>query len=98
MTRGVRRSIVVIVAGCQRAGRWAATSPAGASVIGVALLAPRVAVGVIAAQFPEAGGVGVCELQAVDPLGRFPEIEMRHQKPRRSTMIGGDRLAVVFHC
>ena len=53
------------------------------SVIGVALLAPRIAIDVIAAQFPELRLVTRCELQRVHPFGGLPEVKVRNQKTRR---------------
>ena len=45
------------------------------SVSGVSLLAPRIAVDVIAAQLPKARLVTRCELKRVHPLGGLPEVE-----------------------
>ena len=59
-----------------------------ASITGEALFAPGIAVDMVATQFPEAGLVALGELQRIHPLGRFPEIEMRHQKSGRPAMGG----------
>ena len=45
-------------------------------IVVVALLAPGVAVHVVAVGFPEAGGVGVHEADSADPFGGFPEVEV----------------------
>src|SRR4029453_15796233 len=54
-------------------------APAGgrsaASVALIPLLAPRVAVDVVAERLPEARLVVLHEPQPADPLGRFPEVE-----------------------
>ena len=42
----------------------------------IALLAPGVAVHVVAVGFAEAAGVGVHEADAADPFGGFPEVEV----------------------
>ena len=42
----------------------------------IPLLAPGVAVHVVAVGLPEAGGVGVHEADAADPFGGFPEVEV----------------------
>lgn len=47
---------------CQNAGC------APISVMGVSLLAPRIAVDVVATQLPEAGFIARCELQRVHPF------------------------------
>src|SRR3546814_617814 len=65
------------------------------SVIGVSLLAPRIAIDVIAAQLPEARLVTRCELQRVHPFGGLPEVKVRNQKTRRPSMIAGKRLARI---
>src|SRR3954468_10011099 len=50
-----------------------------ASVIGISLLIPRIAVHVVPPQLPEAGLVALRELKTVHPLRRLPEVEMRHE-------------------
>jgi hypothetical protein len=47
----------------------------------VAFLSPRVAAHVVAVLLPETGAVAGHELEAADPLGAFPEIEVRHEQP-----------------
>src|SRR5436190_69559 len=64
------------------------------SLIVVALLAPGIAVIVIAAHFPEARLVEGGELDALDPLGTLPEIELRKNDAERPAMFAADRLAV----
>ena len=62
-TRGVSAAIAVMVASCQRS--FGSRGGAGAaSVTGEALLAPGVAIDVIAAKLPEARLVAGGELQA----------------------------------
>src|ERR1700730_14076860 len=67
-------------------GRW---PPLGISR--KALLAPGVAIDVVAAELPEAGFVALGKLERIQPLRRFPEVEMRYQETRRATMVGRDR-------
>src|SRR5260221_14235321 len=55
-------------------------------IVCVALLPPRIAVHVIAAQFPEARFVARREAQALDPLRTLPEVKMRDEKPGRPTV------------
>src|SRR5689334_17241237 len=64
------------------------------SVTGVPLLLPRVAPRVIAVLLPEPGFVVVEDPQPRDPLGALPEVQMRHQQPRRTAVLGGQRFAV----
>src|SRR5262249_34890767 len=66
------------------------------SVTVVPLLFPGVAVDVVAVRLPEAGPVGVHEAQPAHPLGRLPEVEVRHEEARRAAVLRGERLAVVF--
>src|SRR5689334_3167229 len=91
LTVGVSTPIASTLACCQTSlAGWMGRSKGSAkgsvrpSIAREALLAPRIAIHVVAAQFPEAGFVALGELQAVHPLRRFPEIEMRHEKARRS--------------
>src|SRR5215207_2526241 len=65
------------------------------SVPPVALLAPRVAVVVVAERFPEAWLVVVQQPQAPDPFGALPEVEVWHEQARRSAVLGLERLAAV---
>src|SRR5512138_2072770 len=60
----------------------------------IPLLEPRVAVVVVAAHFPEAGLVVHRELDALDPLGALPEIELGDHHAQRAAMLAADRLAV----
>src|SRR5918997_1834783 len=61
----------------------------------VALLAPGVAVVVVAQGLPEAGDVVGGELQPPHPLRALPEVQVRHQKPRGATVLWGQWLLVV---
>src|SRR2546430_12990737 len=47
---------------------------------------------VIAELFPEPGLVFLHEAKATDPLGALPEIEMRHDQPRRPAVHRLERL------
>src|SRR5215217_4699392 len=60
---------------------------ATALVSPVALLAPGVAVVVVAQGLPEAGDVVGSELQSPDPLGTLPEVQVRHQQARRPAVL-----------
>ena len=60
-----------------------------------ALLAPGIAVDVVAAELPEPGLVAFGELQGVHPLRRLPEIEVRHQETRRAAMVRRDRCVLI---
>src|SRR6202140_2225647 len=60
-----------------------------------ALLAPGVAIDVVAAELPEAGLIAFGELQGVQPLRRFPEIKMRYEKARRAAMVGRNRRVLI---
>src|SRR5215212_3451825 len=67
---------------------------ATASVAPVALLAPGVPVVVVAQGLPEAGDVVGGELQAPHPLGALPEVQVRHQQPRRAAVLGLQGLSI----
>src|ERR671917_1124633 len=78
------------------AGRDSTTSPMRQASLGrlistsvppVALLAPGVAVVVVTQRLPEAGYVVGSELQPPHPLGALPEIQVRHQQTRRSSVL-----------
>src|SRR5262245_59576756 len=92
------RSTTVATCQLSRLPGDASTSARSAvgSVTRVALLAPGVAVLVVAVAFPEPRGVLVTDLDTVDPLGTLPEVEMRDQEPCRSTVLGMEWLAVVL--
>src|SRR5215203_4942169 len=89
LTRGDSVSMRVMIAFCQFIVR---------SIVRVALFAPRVAVAMIAAQFPETEFIALGELERIHPFRGFPEIEMRHKQPRRSAMLGWKGLAGVLGC
>src|SRR5829696_90131 len=61
----------------------------------VALLAPGVAVVVVAQGLPEAGDVVGGELQSPHPLGALPEVQVRHQQAGRATVYGLQGLPLV---
>src|SRR5688500_7512970 len=65
-----------------------------AEALAVAAL-PRVAAHVVAALLPEARAVFRQELNALDPLGRLPCVEPRHDEPHGAAVLGRDGLAVV---
>src|SRR4051812_47643768 len=66
------------------------------SVPPVALFLPWVAVVVVAVALPEPWLVLLCQLQAAHPLGALPEVEVRHEQPRRAAVLRLQRLASVF--
>src|SRR5215216_2170936 len=65
------------------------------SVPPVALLAPGVAVVVVAQGLPEAGLVFGDQPQSSHPLGALPEVEVRHEQAGRTAVLGLERLAAV---
>src|SRR5207253_10561446 len=71
--------------------RWCPAS----SVAPVPLLAPWVSVVVVAQPLPEAGFVGLQELDPPDPLGALPEVEVRYKEARRAAVLGLQLVAVV---
>src|SRR3954454_334824 len=66
------------------------------SVAPVPLFLPGIAVVVVAVALPEAGRILLRELQATDPLRALPEVQVRHEQPRRPAVLGSQRLASVF--
>src|SRR5687767_15137615 len=68
---------------------------ATALVSPVALLAPGVAVVVVTQGLPEAGDVVGGELQPPHPLRALPEVQVRHEQARRSSVLGLEWGAVV---
>src|ERR1700693_1196666 len=94
LTVGVRVSIAATVASCQTSFT-ARAAPSPTSIPGIALLLPGIPVHVVAPQLPEPRLVSFGELQCLDPLRRFPEVEVRHQQARGTAMLGRDGLAVV---
>src|SRR5512145_924397 len=93
LIRGVCGTIAVTAAG--RHSSFAAAACDTASVSRVTLLLPGIAVHVVAAQLPEPRLVALGELQAVQPLRRLPEIEMRDEQAGGTAVLGRDRLALV---
>src|SRR5215212_695013 len=89
------------------AGRVSMTSPmrqtsipgrrwiSAISVSPVALLAPRVAVVVVAQRLPETRLVVRQEPEAPDPLGALPEVEMGDEQAGGAAVLRFERLAVV---
>src|SRR5271169_944386 len=63
---------------------------------GVALLFPRIAVGVIAVAFPEAEAVVVEQHETSDPLDAFPCVELRDDEAQRAAVLASKRLAVML--
>src|SRR5262249_6548527 len=66
-----------------------------ASVSGITLFAPGIAIEVVAERFPEARRILGHEIQPAHPFRAFPEIEMRHEQPRRTAMLRRERLAFI---
>jgi hypothetical protein len=52
----------------------------------------------IATKLPEPGLIAFNELQAVKPLGGFPEVQMRHEQSRRAAMIRFERATLITRC
>src|SRR3954451_2989303 len=70
--------------------------PAASSVAAVPLLFPRVTVVVVAVVLPEARLVGVAQLEAADPLGALPEVDVRDEQPGGAAVFRLERLARVL--
>ena len=68
----------------------------GPSIPLVPLLAPWVAVVVVAKLLPEAGGVLQHQVDAAHPLGGLPEVQVGDQQSGRSTVLGRKCLSVVL--
>src|SRR2546429_361953 len=64
------------------------------SVSAVPLFLPGVAVDVVAERLPEARLVTLDHPKAPDPLGALPEIEVRHDQPRRPAVDRLERLVI----
>src|SRR5713101_9476604 len=62
--------------------------PGARSVAAVPLLAPWVAIHVIAVGLPEAGLVLLHQLESAHPFRALPEIQVWDQEPRRAAMLG----------
>src|SRR6478735_10531192 len=82
---GVSRTVSVTVPTCHCTG----------SVAPVALLAPGIAVVVVADALPEAGLVVHAEAQPPHPLGALPEVEVRDQEAGGASVLGLEVLPVV---
>src|SRR5215211_505991 len=72
----------------------AGRQPTWTSVAPVALLTPRIPVVVVAERLPEAGLVGLRDLDLGEPLGALPEVQVRHEQPCRAAVLGLERRAV----
>src|SRR5688572_11784161 len=70
--------------------------PRWSRVPGVSLLAPGVAVHVVAERFPEARLVRWHVAQLAHPFGAFPEIEVGHEEARRSAVFRRERRALIY--
>src|ERR671917_1906304 len=75
--------------------RGAPAGTAATSVSPVALLAPGIAVIVVAQRLPETGLVLVYQPQAPHPLGALPEVQVGDEQACGATVLWGERLAVV---
>src|SRR5205823_13080650 len=72
----------------------ATRAPTPRSVSAVPLFLPGVAVDVVAERLPEARLVSLHDPKAAHPLGALPEIEVRHDQPRRPAVDRLERLVV----
>ena len=77
---GVRWTISEIVPICQPIG-------VVRSITGISLLLPRIAVDMIAAQFPKAGLVAFSELEPVHPFCRLPEVKVWNEQACGSSVL-----------
>src|ERR1700736_4034814 len=99
-TRGVSWTSSVTLPSCQfnkrgpRALTALASELVGISVSPVPLLAPWIAIVVVAVRLPEARLVLLHQSDAPDPLGALPEVEVRDEHPCGATVLGVQRLAV----
>src|SRR5437660_12337937 len=66
------------------------------SFLPVPFLFPWIGMIMVAALFPEPGAVALHKLQAIEPLGAFVEVELRHQQAYRTTVLGFQILTVVL--
>src|SRR5256886_14570168 len=88
-------SYAVFRGGSRGPSRPATREPAAPrSVSAVPLFLPGVAVDVVAERLPEARLVSLRHPKAPDPLGALPEIEVRHDQPRRPAVDRLERLVV----
>jgi hypothetical protein len=62
----------------------------------VPLFLPRIPVHVIPVLLPETRRILVKKFKSSHPLHRFPPIKMRHNQPRRITMVRTERLAIMM--
>src|SRR5438445_4381519 len=63
---------------------------------GIALLFPRIAVGVVAVAFPEAEALFTKQHKAAHPLHAFPCVKMRDDQAQRASVFPSKRHAIVF--
>src|SRR6185436_13974556 len=82
--------------GASRQAMGLTTSRPPVSVAAIAFFEPLVAAIVIPERLPEPGLIVVEEPQPADPLGAFPEVASGDDEPRRSAVLGCQRLAVVL--
>src|SRR4051812_35863855 len=66
------------------------------AITGVPLLAPGVPVVVIAELLPESWVILGGKCQPSHPLGRLPEVQVRHQQPGRPSVFGRQWLSVIL--
>src|SRR5918993_3993768 len=93
--RGVSGRVSTTSATRQASLRGASAGTAATSVSPVALLAPGVAVIVVAQRLPETGLVLVYQPQAPHPLGALPEVEVGDEQAGRAAVLRRERLALV---
>src|SRR5262249_37515062 len=65
------------------------------SITVVPLLFPGVAIVVVTQRLPETTLILFHESQSSQPLRAFPKIEVRHEEPGRTTMLGRNRRALI---
>src|SRR5438034_10760091 len=63
---------------------------------GVALLFPRIAADVVTVLLPEARAVLRDELEATQPLGALPEVDVRHDQAAGAAVLGRQLLTTVL--
>ena len=91
-----RSALILAAAVGALAQHASAVRPRGMSVALIALLLPLVAAVVVAERLPEPGLVLSTQLEAADPLGALPEVEVGHDEPGRAAVLRRERLAVVL--
>src|SRR5690348_256205 len=76
-------------------GAIAATVATRQSVALITLFKPRVSTVVVAERLPEAGLVGLGEVQASDPLRALPEVQVWDEQAGGPSVLGLEVVAVV---